>query len=91
MLYSTQCLRGGSRAHPKFYFVFVAVLAVQAAFHRISGYSGEHSWGEGHPARPVAPQEAFGRIPEPSPCWLLPESLEDPAEGQSGHRERCAR
>lgn len=65
----------------------VAVSALQAAFYRISGYSGEHSWGEGYPTRPVAPQEASGRIPEPSPCRLLPESLEDPAEGQSGHRE----
>lgn len=60
----------------------LACLEVQAALYRIAGYSGDHSRGEGFQTRPVASQEASGRSLEPSACWLLPESLEDPAEGR---------
>lgn len=56
---------------------------VQAAVHRVPGYSGELSGRQGYQTRPVAPQEAAGRSAEPSPSRLLPESLEDPAEGNS--------
>ncbi len=56
---------------------------VQAAVHRIPGHSGEHSGRQGYQTRPMAAQEASGRSVEPSPGGLLPESLENPAEGQS--------
>lgn len=65
----------------------LACLEVQAALHRIPGYSRGHSRGQGLQTRPVAPQEASGWSLEPSPCRLLPESLEDPAEGwKESHR-----
>lgn len=36
----------------------------------------------------MAAQEASGRSAEPSPCGLLPESLEDPAEGESARQDQ---
>lgn len=59
-----------------------ACLEVQAALYRIAGYSGDHSRGEGFQTRPVASQEASGWSLESSARGLLPESLEDPAEGR---------
>lgn len=55
---------------------------VQAAVHRVSGYPGEHPGRQGYQTRTMAAQEASGRSAEPSPCGLLPEGLEDPAEGR---------
>ena len=36
----------------------------------------------------MAAQEASGRSSEPSPRGLLPESLEDPAEGESARQDQ---
>lgn len=38
----------------------------------------------------MAAQEASGWSAEPSPCGLLPESLEDPAEGESARQDQVS-
>lgn len=76
------CLGHKKRGEFLIFFCHSGCLEIQTAIHRISGYSREHACCEGYQTRPVASPQASWRSTEPSPCRFLPESLEDPTEGQ---------
>ena len=63
--------------------VYYGLPEVQDALHRLPRHPSSPARRQGHEAWPMATQEASGRGAEPSTCGVLPEGLEDSAEGET--------